>query len=365
MFKYAIIGSGVAGSTIAKELNDVVIIEKGDDKVRYNNEGKNVEVIYTIGLGGSSVFSLGNAVKLKIKGYRIEKDIYKEIWEELKIKEPDDEFLSNLDKEFLSLGFKKMSKFIDFDRCNKCGLCSRKLCQAKWTPLDYLKESKAKIVKNFKIRDIVKEKDYYKIVGENSIVKAKNVIVSAGAVGSSRLLMDKDERIGENLFIDTFVTVGGVLKDSNLNKNVSMLVYKDFKNYILATHYSKLLYAEIKKEESVEEKDIVGIMIKIKDENNGKVLRDRIEKEISKEDLKILGRGIAKASKYLNKIGVDEIYVTRARGSHPGGTLSFLKDFTLDDGLYVCDSSLFKESLGKPPIVSIIALAKKFVREML
>ncbi|WP_456419413.1 hypothetical protein [Methanocaldococcus infernus] len=366
MFKYAIIGSGVSASTVAKELNDdnVVVIEKGD-KVVYQNEGKNVEVIYTKGLGGSSIFSLGNAVILKkIEGYKIKRDLYKEIWEELNIKEPSEEFLSEFDNFLLDRGFKKMSKFIDFDKCNKCGLCSRKPCEAKWTPINYLKESKAKIVKNFEVKEIVREKDHFIIEGDYKI-RAEKVIVSAGAIGTARLFLDKDERVGKNLFVDTFVTVGGILKDSHLNKHLSMLVYKDYGNFILSPHYSKLIYGEIKKERDVEEKDIVGIMVKIKDENDGIVLKDSVKKEISREDLKILGRGISKASKFLYDLGVEELYITRARGSHPGGTLSFIEDFSLEEDLYVCDSSLFKDSLGKPPIVSLIALAKTFVREYL
>jgi choline dehydrogenase-like flavoprotein len=65
-------------------------------------------------------------------------------------------------------------------------------------------------------------------------------------------------------------------------------------------------------------------------------------------------------------LGVDDIYTTIPRGSHPGGSLSLVvKEFEVKEGLYVCDASIFKEALGVPPIVSIIALAKKFVREVL
>ena len=109
MYDFAIIGSGVAGSTLAKELGDkykTAVIEKGKKPI-YASEGKHVEVNYVYGLGGSGVYSLGNAIKTEIKGYKIDKDIYKEIWEELNIKVPDDEFLNDIDKAFIELGFKK------------------------------------------------------------------------------------------------------------------------------------------------------------------------------------------------------------------------------------------------------------------
>ncbi len=371
MYDYAIIGSGVAGSTLAKELGEkysVAVIEKGKNPT-YVSEGKNVEINYVYGLGGSAVYSLGNVIKVDIKGYKIDNDIYKEIWEELKIKIPEDDFLNDVDKNFIELGFKKMEKFIDFDKCNKCGNCAKKICKAKWTPLNYLKESKVDIITKFNIKEI-NYNNYYEILeDEGRKVKAKNIIISAGGINSPRILKNliDDENIGKNLFVDTFTTVGGILEDSYLNRDVSMLVYKKYKNFILATHYSKLLLNEIKKDyKDVKEKDIIGIMIKIKDENNGVVLDNNVRKEITKEDFKTLVKGIGKATKYLYKLGVDDIYTTIPRGSHPGGSLSLVVDeFEVKEGLYVCDASLFKEALGVPPIVSIIALAKKFAREIL
>ncbi|ACV24831.1 NAD(P)-binding protein [Methanocaldococcus fervens] len=371
MYDFAIIGSGVAGATIAKELGEkhrVIVIEKGKHPT-YASEGKNVEVNYAYGLGGSAVYSLGNAIKTAIKGYKIEKDIYKEIWEELKIKAPDDDFLNDIDKKFIELGFEKMEKFIDFNKCNKCGECAKKLCKAKWTPLNYLKQFKGDVITEFDIKTI-ECNGYYEILDKNGRkVKAKNLIISAGGINSPRILkkLIDDENIGKNLFVDTFATVGGILKDSYLNKDISMLVYKKYKNFILSTHYSKLLFDEIKKDyKDVEEKDIVGIMIKIKDENSGEVLDNDVKKEITKEDFKTIVRGVSKATKYLYKLGVDDIYTTMPRGSHPGGSLSLVVDeFEVKEGLYVCDSSIFKEALGVPPIVSIIALSKKLVRDVL
>ncbi|MEO2117799.1 MAG: NAD(P)-binding protein, partial [Methanocaldococcus sp.] len=371
MYDFAIIGSGVAGSTLAKELGEkysVVVIEKGKNPT-YVSEGKNVEINYVYGLGGSAVYSLGNAIKVDIKGYKIDNDIYKEIWEELNIKFPDDDFLNDIDKKFIELGFKKMEKFIDFDKCNKCGNCAKKICKAKWTPLNYLKQAKVDVITEFNVKEI-NYNGYYEILDDKCRkIKAKNLIISAGGVNSPRILKNliNDENIGKNLFVDTFITVGGILKDSYLNRDVSMLVYKKYKNFILATHYSKLLLTEIKKDyKDVEEKNILGIMIKIKDENNGVVLDNNIRKDITKEDFKTLAKGVGKATKYLYKLGVDDIYTTIPRGSHPGGSLSLVVDeFEVKEGLYVCDASLFKESLGVPPIVSIIALAKKFAREIL
>ncbi|ACX72992.1 glucose-methanol-choline oxidoreductase [Methanocaldococcus vulcanius M7] len=380
MEDFVIIGSGVAGSTIAKELREkygencrIAIIEKGDNP-KYISEGKNVEVNYICGVGGSGIYSLGNAIKTKIKGYKINKSIYSEIWEELHIRSPSDDFLRDIDRKFADLGFKKMEKFINFNKCKKCGMCAKKLCEAKWTPINYLKKANVKIISNFNTIRIEKNDCWVVKDKKGRDIKTKNLIISAGGINSPRLLKKviDDDNIGKNLFVDIFITIGGILKDSYLNKDISMLMCKQYKDFILTTHYSQLLYNEITKTEKtnkikgIKEKDVIGIMIKIRDENNGIVLENELKKEITKNDFKILARGISKGSKYLHKLGVEEIYSTHPRGSHPGGSLSLVVDeFEVKEGLYVCDASLFKETLGLPPIVSIIALSKKLVKEIL
>ena len=105
-------------------------------------------------------------------------------------------------------------------------------------------------------------------------------------------------------------------------------------------------------------------MIKIKDENNGVVGKDYVYKNITEKDEELLSKGFKEASNILLDIGVNRIYKTIPRGSHPSGTCAVgkvvNKDFETEiDGLFVCDASVFPESLGLPPILGIIAIGKK------
>ncbi|AEF96215.1 GMC oxidoreductase [Methanotorris igneus] len=378
MFDFAIIGSGAAGATLAKELSTdakVAVLEKGEHYPKYVIEGNFVDIAYLNSIGGSTVCAVGNALRVKIKGIKIEDEIYEEIERELNVKRPPYEFLREYAKKFLNLGFERTPKYINFDKCNKCGKCAHKPCNAKWTAAEFIKESKADVICGFEVKNIRKEGDVFYIDGvdknTNSLrtIKAKNVIISAGGINSPRILSKilDNEHIGKNLFVDTFITVGGILKDTYLNKDVQMIVYKKYRDFILASHYSELLYSRINEYEKTRKEDVIGIMIKIKDENVGEVGEDYVSKPMTKKDTQILSEGVGEASKILHEFGVERIYSTIPRGSHPGGTCAIKKvvDENLEteiEGLYVCDASVFPEAPGAPPILAIIGIAKKLAR---
>jgi choline dehydrogenase-like flavoprotein len=119
--------------------------------------------------------------------------------------------------------------------------------------------------------------------------------------------------------------------------------------------------------------NMYGLMVKIKDESAGKVLSDgSIRKNVTENDRQTLQHGIDIAKRILVSSGAraDSIVVTSPRGAHPGGTAAIgqVIDNTLrvreTANLYVADSSVFPASLGKPPIVAIMAVGKKLARSM-
>ena len=61
---------------------------------------------------------------------------------------------------------------------------------------------------------------------------------------------------------------------------------------------------------------------------------------------------------------------TSPRGAHPGGTaaLGEIVDDNLEtiiSGLFVADASVFPEAPGGPPLLTIIALAKRLAKYLL
>ncbi|MBA2860519.1 GMC oxidoreductase [Methanococcus maripaludis] len=379
-----VIGSGVGGSTVFKELKEafpnqnIRLLESGSDP-SYVSEGENVEVIYANSFGGTSVYSVANAVRIDLKEFNISKkdSVYEKIEKELSISNVPDDYLRKNSKKLLESGFSKTPKFINFELCKNCGLCAHDPCDAKWIPCDFLRKYSDDIITDTIVMKLAKQDGIFSIValdkksGELKVYKSKQVILSAGAINSPRILktISNNPEIGKNLYIDTFVTVGGILKDSKLKSEVSMAVNKKYDDFILATHYSELLHKRISEFEEVNKNDVFGLMVKIKDENTGEVFENSVKKEMSMNDTRTLCEGVSKASKYLYNLGIENIYSTVPRGSHPGGTCAVGKvvDKNLEteiEGLYVCDASVISKAPGAPPILGIMAISKKFVENL-
>ena len=382
MYHYIIVGSGVGGSTLFKELNRkypnkrILLLEMGDRRIKYNTLRGEVQIIYITSLGGSGLGAVGNAIRIDLRKIGIkDSEIYQEIERELNVREVPDSHINERSRYLFNYGFKRTPKFIDFDKCTSCGMCARKLCPYKWTPLRFLNTSNpySKILSNFYVSSIGKEGDIFKvegyhlITGKRMVFEGERVIVCGGGINSPRILSSilNNEHLGKNLFVDIFVTVGGVLNNCNLDRSVPMALYKRYDGFLLSPHYSIYLYRSVKRERrDVSSRDIYGIMVKIGDEGSGFVERDKVYKSVTKRDEKLLSRGIKKASGILQDMGVEKIYRTILRGSHPGGTCAMGrvvdKNFETEiEDLYVCDASVFPESPGLPPILGIIAMGKK------
>ncbi|ABO35527.1 glucose-methanol-choline oxidoreductase [Methanococcus maripaludis C5] len=384
MEDFIVIGSGVGGSTVFKELKQafpdqkIRLLESGSNPA-YVSEGENIEVIYANSFGGTGVYSVANAVRIDVKELGISKNdsMYGDIEKELSVSDVPDNYLGENSKKLLEMGFSKTPKFIDFKLCKNCGLCAHEPCDAKWIPCDFLREYNDDIVTDTVVMKLAKHNGTFSILaldkksGEIKLYNSKQVIVSAGAINSPRILKTilNNEEVGKNLYIDTFVTVGGILKGSKLKSEVSMAVNKKYDDFILATHYSELLHKRISEVEDVNKNDIFSLMVKIKDENTGEVFENSVKKEMSTNDTKILCEGVSKASKYLYELGIENIYSTVPRGSHPGGTCAIGKVVnnnleTEIEGLYVCDASVIPKAPGAPPILGIMAISKKFVENL-
>jgi Choline dehydrogenase and related flavoproteins len=394
--KAIVVGSGAGGGIIAKELAkagiSVTVIEKGPSvstkKAYEHYDVLNVgtEVSSTICLGGTTLVTAGNAVRtceesFKKLGIDLSSE-FEEIENELCINTlPDSHFGEGTKKIMdaagsLGLEIQKMPKFIYPDLCKPCGKCffgcSR---EAKWTSIKYIKEAEeygAKIVENTPVTDIIISDGKVKGVKSNDdLFEADIVILSAGAIQTPRLLQKIGIDAGNNLFVDTFVTVGGILKNIKYNKEVTMNALIKLDNIILGPHFSEILVNKLKKYKA-RKKDILGLMIKIKDEPSGKVTQDDVIKFNTANDVALLAKGSAIAGAILTEAGVipETLVSTYARGAHPGGTAAVgdIVDTNLQtevEGLYVADASVFPEAPGAPPVVTILALSKRLAKHII
>jgi len=238
--------------------------------------------------------------------------------------------------------------------------------------MEYVKDALdhgAKLIENTKITDLIINNGEVKgVKSSDREYLADNVVVSAGGIETPRILRRAGIDAGNNLFVDTFVTVGGVLKDIQFNSEVQMNALIKLDDLILSPHFSTILLDKLKKNH-VRETDILGIMIKIGDEGSGKVREHHIEKYSTSKDVSLITKGSAVAGAILKEAGVDPTTLTStlARGAHPGGTAAIdeIVDRNLEteiSGLFVADASVFPRAPGAPPVITIVALARRLGR---
>ncbi len=385
-----VVGSGAGGATVARELSKreihVTLIEKGpfvknkNAYEHYESSDVGVELLNTSCIGGTTLVTAGNAVRtcqesLKRRGIDLEDD-FQAIENEMGVSTlPDSHFGQGtrlIMEKAESMGFdvQKMPKFIDPESCKPCGKCAFGCPRnSKWTSREYVDDAinyGANVIDNTQITNIITSNGELKGVrSKDNEFLADTVVISAGGIETPRILRKKGLDAGNNFFVDTFVTVGGVLKKIKFNKEVQMNSLIKLDDLILAPHYSSILHDKLQKYKA-RKKDILGMMVKIGDESSGKVREDYIEKYSTSKDASLLAKGSAVAGVILKEAGVDPntLTSTHARGAHPGGTAAIgdVVDKNLETeigGLYVVDASVFPEAPGAPPVLTIVALARR------
>lgn len=394
-----IIGSGAGGGILAMELAlaniPVTIIEKGpfinlkDAFNFYDESDESIDLLKTTCVGGSTVVAAGNAVRVLENefnelGINISNEL-DEVEKLLSIHQMNDNWFGDGTKKImnvakdLELNVKKMPKFIRDEECIPCGKCSFGCIQnAKWSSVDFVKvavDNGAKLLYNTEVVDIATQdgkvkgayvrKNDKKSDNNNTLIKSEIVVLAAGAIDSAILLQKIGIKAGEKLFLDSFVTIGGKLKNIKFNKEVQMNALIKGKNFILSPHYAQFVAKQLKNQGTKQE-DILSIMIKIPDDNYGKIVDGKVIKKNSIKDVRFIAEGSATAGAILVEAGVDpnSIVSTNLRGAHPGGTAAIgeILDGNLEteiNGLFVSDASVLPKSPGAPPILTILALSKR------
>ncbi|MGZ7209721.1 MAG: GMC family oxidoreductase N-terminal domain-containing protein [Methanobacterium sp.] len=431
-FDVAIIGTGAGGATVSRELSKkgmkVLILEKGkrhktgtsvnylknssmnlmmdltnDDKKRYEFVKFPAELMYMEDVGGTTPVSLANAcfacstcysnaATTQFKVHDL--DLFKELLEasgDLKVSPLPANLMGPATRRVVETGqnlgyfMEPMPKFIDFSKCNSCGLCIEG-CKlgAKWDATMFIDEALnngSTLISDFKVTKILHDEKKVKgiegIFGDKiKTFEVNKVILAAGALNTPEILINSGiiENVGEGLFCDLFITVGGLLKEIKLNKEIPMGVKSEFGPYFLSPHFSNQLVSLLEdKGFDANPEDVMGIMVKIADEANGKINPDKsIEKSLTERDWGLLKEGYEKSVKLLLELGVDpsSIVSTPIRGAHPGGTAAMGKvvDNNLETrikGLFIADTSVIPQAPGRPPILTITAMAKRLAKNIL
>ena len=132
--------------------------------------------------------------------------------------------------------------------------------------------------------------------------------------------------------------------------------YMDYLSFFFNRHWRKPM------------RNIASIMIKLADEEKGFVDGGTVCKSMSPADQRKMDQAVAQSREILRELGVpdDRQFLGTMNAGHPGGMLPLTENEkaslhhpSLPDNLYVADATILPRSMGNPPMLTIMALAKK------
>lgn len=425
-----VVGSGVGGATVARELaiqgKKVTLIEKGNyhkvgaerralgfyagsssyPKMLKNfspgeKSSEGTEILRAIMVGGSSIVTFGNGVRalqseLETLGIHLEGEL-KEVERELGVAPLPESFMGERTKSLMKaskeLGYdvKPMPKFIDFSKCRNCGNCVVG-CRygAKWTAQKFVGEAVkagANLVTDTCVDEVIHSSGEVKGVRVHSpsgasTINADNIVLAAGGIGTPIILQRSGlTNAGNNFFADLLVNTYGIIRKGEMKDEIGMATLIDefhskhgfILSPVLDTTLDMLLYLPVfKKTRAFKRHKTLGLMTKIMDDDVGKVdVNGAIHKPVTEKDREKLDMGVEISKKILTQAGADphSFYVTHVRAGHPGGTAGIGRVVNADheteiNRLFVSDASVLPKAPGAPPVLTIIALSKRFSKKL-
>ena len=220
--------------------------------------------------------------------------------------------------------------------------------------------------------------------GQPFTARAATVILAAGGIGTPRILQKSGlTQAGVGLTMDTTVMVYGFRDQLGIGREPPMTWYWENHEdgYMLSTLADPwLLFPFIMALKGIQYvrfwpqwKNLLGIMIKLKDEISGGVFPNgAISKPFSASESQRTARAVELSKNILRQAGASpaNLFVTPQRGTHPSGTVRIgtMLDESLrtqKENLYVCDASVFPEALCRPTVLTIIGFAKRLAKHLL
>jgi choline dehydrogenase-like flavoprotein len=411
-----VVGAGAGGAAAARELTgafEVTILEAGAEfhplrlpfsvletvrrtgllveermiqsvypAMRIGKTREGMVLVHGRGLGGTTTLCTANALRmdrsLQDLGIRLDEE-FLELERELPIGTGHQRFW-NADTRSLfdlcrtmGLSPSPMPKMIDTRRCRHCGRCVLGCpTGAKWDSRRFLADALrggARLLPRTTVERVVIAGGQATGVWARSgavrrFFPADLLILAAGGLGTPAILERSGFVCSPNLFVDPVLCVAARRKNAFQQSEIPMPFAVQRDGYILSPYFDLLSFF-FNRRWRAPASDILSVMIKLADTPRapGEPLNDR--------DRDKLAEAVDLASEILLRFGVEkeEIFLGTLNAGHPGGRLPLgereatsLHPESLPENLYVADATLLPVSLGNPPSLTIMALARRIAR---
>jgi len=333
------------------------------------------------GLGGTTTLSAGNALRLdkglKELGIDFEEE-FRELYREIPITDDHQNKWRDTTKRLfeicreMELNPRPIPKLGDYRNCTGCGRCVLG-CRygAKWDSRQMVaaaQDAGAELITGCKVLKVVVENGHAKgVQTKKGFYPADIVILAAGGFSTPVILQNSGIECERRLFVDPVLCIAAEHKGSLQNKEFSMPFAVQREHYILSPYFDYLSFF-FNKSWRYHASDTLSLMIKLADSNIGSIDKNNIDKTLTGIDKERLQEGVGICREILDRYGIkkDDIFLGTINAGHPGGMLPLtgqeaetFHNPRLPENLYVADATLFPESLGNPPILTIMAMARK------
>ncbi len=418
-----VVGTGAGGAMMARELQgryQVTILEAGKEfrpfslsvskmaKLRRSGlffderlirlflrnmaveKSGELVMVRGLGVGGTTTLATGNALRydgdLKALGIDLD-DAFAELGRELPVTTAHQKRWTKTTKRMYAL-FEEMGfdpvvtpKLLNAEKCVGCGHCAVGCpVGAKWDTRALVAQAAsagAELVTGCGVTALETAGRTVTGVaavhhGRKTVFRADLVILAAGGLGTPVILENSGIPCGKTLFVDPVLCVAGPLPGLHQERQILMPFISQREGYILSPYMDYLSFF-FHKDWRLPMADLASVMIKLADEERGGVPGGKLEKTLTETDRKRLKVAVAECREILARLGVAEEkqFLGILNAGHPGGMLPLtaaekrtLHPAVLPDNLYVADATLLPKAMGNPPMLTIMALAKKIAASL-